>query len=113
MSTKYNLKKILIIRISSIGDVVLTTHLPRLIKNKFPGAIVHLLTNNKVAPLLSNLKTIDKVISIDSNNRDFIRNSIKDFDYDIILDLQKNSISSNLTSEFKGDLRVITFKFRC
>ncbi len=111
MSTKYNLKKILIIRISSIGDVVLSTHLPRLIKNKYPHSIVHLITNNEVAPLLNNLETIDKVISIDSDNRAKIADEVINSDYDVILDLQKNSISASLTEDYKGDLRVIN-KFR-
>ncbi len=111
MSTKYNLKKILIIRISSIGDVVLSTHLPRLIKNKYPDAVVHLVTNNKVAPLLGNLKTIDKVISINSENRDLVTKEILNSDYNVILDLQKNSISANLTAQYKGDLRVVN-KYR-
>lgn len=111
MSTKYNLKKILIIRISSIGDVVLSTHLPRLIKNKYPGAIVHLITNKGIAPLLTKLVTIDKVISIDSENRDSVAKEILESDYDVILDLQKNSISAKLIAEYKGDLRIIN-KFR-
>ncbi|MER3330207.1 MAG: hypothetical protein RIF34_11555, partial [Candidatus Kapaibacterium sp.] len=101
----------MIIRISSIGDVVLSTHLPRLIKNKYPEAIVHLVTNNKVASLLANLKTIDKVLSIDTKNKDQIAKEILISDYDIILDLQKNSISARLTEEYKGDLRIID-KFR-
>ncbi|PKL80577.1 MAG: hypothetical protein CVV25_03480 [Ignavibacteriae bacterium HGW-Ignavibacteriae-4] len=111
MSTKYNLKKILIIRISSIGDVVLSTHLPRLIKNKYPDAIVHLVTNKGIALLLSKLESIDKVISIDSENRDSLANEIIESEYDVILDLQKNSISAKLIAEYKGDLRVIN-KFR-
>ncbi len=107
MSTKYNLKKILIIRISSIGDVVLSTHLPRLIKNKYPEAIVHLVTNKKVAPLLAKLDAIDKVLSIDTQNKDQIAKEILNSGYDVILDLQKNSISTKLTEDYKGDLRVI------
>ena len=107
MSTKYNLKKILIIRLSSIGDVVLSTHLPRLIKNKYPDTIVHLVTNKTVAPLLSKLATIDKVLSIDTKNRNEIAKEIINSDYDVILDLQKNSISAKLIEDYKGDLRII------
>lgn len=111
MSTKYNLKKILIIRISSIGDVVLSSHLPRLIKNKYPSAIVHLATSKAVAPLLAKLGTIDKVITINLENIDNIAKEIILSDYDIILDLQKNSISTKLIAEYRGDLRIID-KFR-
>lgn len=111
MSTKYNLKKILIIRISSIGDVVLSSHLPRLIKNKYPSAIVHLVTNKVVAPLFANLDAIDKVISINLENIDNIAKEIVLSDYDVILDLQKNSISTKLIADYTGDLRIID-KFR-
>ena len=39
------MKKILIIRMSSIGDIVLSTSFLRSVKNKYPNAEIHFLIN--------------------------------------------------------------------
>ncbi len=55
-------KKILIIRLGAIGDVVHTTIIPKAIKNKYPDYEIHYLTQNEIAPILDNNPYIDKVI---------------------------------------------------
>lgn len=110
MSANHNLKKILIIRLSSIGDVVLTSHLPRMINNKFAGkggAEVHFVTSSHIAPLFTNNHHISKVIRYRADVKDRIKQEIENEKYDIVIDLQKNNISSFLISDYKGDLRVI------
>ena len=110
MSANHNLKKILIIRLSSIGDVVLTSHLPRMINNKFAGkggAEVHLVTSSHIAPLFTNNPHISRVIRYRVDVKDDIKLAIDNDNYDIILDLQKNKISSYLLSNYNGDLRII------
>jgi len=114
MSTKYNLKKILIIRLSSIGDVILTSHLPRLLKNKESKTNlveIYLLTSYGIAPLFRNEENYKDILQYDGKNIKELKNTIEDINFDIILDLQKNNISKQLVEGYNGDLRVIN-KFR-
>lgn len=54
-------KKILIIRLGAIGDVVHTTIIPKAIKKAHPDWIVEYLTQSEIAPILENNPYIDKV----------------------------------------------------
>lgn len=55
--------KILIIRFSSIGDIILTTPMVRCLKKRFPKSQIHYLTNQSNTIILENNPYIDKVIS--------------------------------------------------
>jgi len=114
MSTKYNLKKILIIRLSSIGDVILTSHLPRLLKNnKREGESIeiYLITSSHIAPLFKNNPNYKEILEYNGINTEELRKVIKKMNFDVILDLQKNSISGKLVDEYDGDLRIVN-KYR-
>lgn len=114
MTTKHNLKKILIIRLTSIGDVVLTTHLPRLLKNncgEHDSIEITLLTSKSIAPLFTSNNNYTNIIQFDGNNIELLNNEIINFNFDIVLDLQKNSISKQLLSGYDGDLRIVN-KYR-
>ncbi|MFL2982878.1 MAG: glycosyltransferase family 9 protein [Candidatus Neomarinimicrobiota bacterium] len=92
-------QKILVIRFSSIGDIVLSTSPLRTIRLFYPDAQITFLTLEKFAPLLEYHPDIDRLISIKSNMSlkelfDYNR-YIKRNNYDIIYDLH-NSIRSNL-----------------
>ena len=90
-----NIKKILIIRLSSIGDIILTTQVLRLLRKKYPDAVIDFLVQKEYAeilkhnPRVSNVILYDKKISLQENNkqRDKILNNEK---YDLIIDLQNN-----------------------
>lgn len=86
--------KILIVQLYQIGDVVLTTPIPREIKKKYPGAEIHFLTTPLSASVLKYDKNIDKIITInrDKNLLNTLRliNKIRKEKYDYILDFQNN-----------------------
>ena len=77
-------EKVLIIRFSSIGDIVLTSPIIRCIKNQ-KKSVIHFVTKKKYVELIKHNPYIDKVISVESFDYDF--NSHR---YDLVLDLQKN-----------------------
>ena len=81
--------KFLVIRFSSIGDIVLTTPVVRLLKSKFPDSEVHFLTKQKFSFLLSENPNIDKVISYDKNLKTVLK-IIKNENYDHLIDLHNN-----------------------
>ena len=64
-----NFNKILIIRFSSIGDIVLATSPLKTIRKLYPNAMIHFLTLEKFSPLLELQPSIDKVIKLDSKSK--------------------------------------------
>ena len=56
--------KVLLIRFSSIGDIVLTTPILKSIKEKFPNVEVHFLTLNRYSSLIKYNPHIDNVLTL-------------------------------------------------
>lgn len=82
-------KKILIIRFSSIGDVVLTSPVVRCIKRQLPDAKLHFLVKKQYASLLTSNPYIDKIHSFERKAKEIIP-ELKKENFDFIVDLQKN-----------------------
>jgi ADP-heptose:LPS heptosyltransferase len=97
--------KVLFIRYSAIGDIILTTPVARWIKLQL-NAEVHFLTDQKNAKLLTNNIYIDKIIS-SSGSIGKDRSIIADEGYSLIIDLHK-SRRSRLTTLFLS-IPVISF----
>jgi ADP-heptose:LPS heptosyltransferase len=81
--------RILIIRFSSIGDIVLTTPVVRCLKQQLPGAEVHYLTKKQYVTLLSVNPYIDKIWTFDNNFGELLP-ELKKQQFDFIADLHKN-----------------------
>ncbi len=82
--------KILVIRFSSIGDIVLTTPLLRCLKNTPDKEYsVHYATKKKFAAILQNNPYIDKVHILDDSLKNLIK-ELKKENFDYIIDLHKN-----------------------
>ena len=84
--------KILVIRFSSIGDIVLTTPVIRCLKNQISDVEIHVLTKKKFSSLYKTNPYINKVYEYD----DSLKKNIKELkleNYDYIVDLQKNKRS--------------------
>lgn len=82
--------KILIIRFSSIGDIVLTTPVVRCIKQQLPGAEVHFLTKRKFKGVIEHNPYIDKLVCIESYIGE-VASQLRKERYDHIVDLHHNS----------------------
>ena len=80
--------KILVVRFSSIGDIVLTTPVIRLLKKQI-NAEVHFLTFSKYSNLLLGNPYIDKTHTIDENINEIIPELIKE-KFDLLIDLHHN-----------------------
>jgi ADP-heptose:LPS heptosyltransferase len=80
--------KILIIRFSSIGDIVLTTPVVRCLK-KQTGAEVHYLTKKSFEKILLSNPYIDRVLGIEKDVSEVLP-ILKSMHYDYIIDLHKN-----------------------
>lgn len=82
------LKKVLIIRFSSLGDIVLTSLAVRCIK-KQTGAEVHYLTKTSFSDIVSSNPYIDKVWLLNKSLNELLP-SLKKENYDLIVDLHNN-----------------------
>lgn len=89
--------KILIIRFSSIGDIVLTTPVIRCIKQQIKNAEAHYITKKQYATILESNPYIDKIYSIDKNVSE-ISSRLKKENYDFVIDLHHNLRSAQLKS---------------
>ena len=81
--------KFLIIRFSSIGDIVLTTPVIRCLRKKFPDAEIHFLTRNVYRGILSENPYLNKVHTLD-HSFELMLHELKMEDYDHIIDLHHN-----------------------
>ena len=85
--------KILLIRFSSIGDIVLTTPVIRCIKRQMDDDVeLHVLTKDKFASLSHNNPYVDKTFELGNSLREVIK-ELKKEEYDYVVDLQKNGRS--------------------
>ncbi len=88
-------KKILIVRFSSIGDIVITSPIVRAVKKQL-GTEVHFITKTKFKSVVENNPNIDKVLLIDKEITEII-DCLKLERYDLIIDLHKNLRSKRLS----------------
>jgi ADP-heptose:LPS heptosyltransferase len=98
--------KFLIIRFSSIGDIVLTTPVIRCLKQQVPDAEVHYLTKSTFKGILENNPFIDK-FWLWENEKDIV-SFLKKEKFDFVIDLHNNL----RTSILKWKLNVPAFSFK-
>ncbi|MGH1334828.1 MAG: glycosyltransferase family 9 protein [Aureispira sp.] len=84
--------KFLILRFSSIGDLVATSPIPRWLKQQIPNAQVHYLVKRQFASLLTANPHVDKVFVFDKEKHPLekVLVDLKTENYDWVLDLHKN-----------------------
>jgi heptosyltransferase-2 len=81
--------KILVIRFSSMGDIIYTTPVVRCIKKQIPGAEVHFLTKPAFKYIYDNNPYVDKLLLLQSTLSATI-DELKAEKYDHIVDLHNN-----------------------
>lgn len=98
--------KFLIIRFSSIGDIVLTTPVIRCLKQQVPGAEVHFVTKKSFGAILFPNPYIDK-LHLHEDDLPATIEKLKDEHFDYIIDLHHNLRSFRV----KWGLGVKSFSF--
>lgn len=94
--------KFLVIRFSSIGDIVLTTPVFRHIKTQIPNATVHFLTKDKFRNLLEANPYIDKTYVLEKGSMNTLLQELREENYDYVIDLHHNLRTSRVKSALKG-----------
>jgi len=81
--------KILIVRFSSIGDIVLTSSVVRCLKLQLQDAEIHFLTKNAFQSIVASNDHINKVFSINKSINEVLAD-LKVENYDWVIDLHNN-----------------------
>lgn len=100
--------KILVIRFSSIGDIILTTPVLRALKTQLEGEVeTHFLTKKKYEMILEHNPHVDKIHTIERTVQEVLPQLEKEgFDY--IIDLHRNI----RTSVVRRRLKTLSFVFK-
>lgn len=88
--------KILLIRFSSIGDIVLTTPVVRAIHRQYPESEIHFLTKSAFAGLLQPNPYIHQVHGWDDAQAASIMAHLRSLQFDAVLDLHHNLRSARV-----------------
>ena len=94
------MRKILVIRFSSIGDIILTTPVLRCLKTQLPDAEVHLLTKRGFKPIIEANPYLDKIHYYGGNLAKMIP-ELKAEGYDEIIDLHNNARTKRVKNALK------------
>jgi len=100
--------KILIIRFSSLGDIILASPLIRVLRSTYPHAAIDFLAKAEYAGILKSNPHLSSVIELKTGEFDELRllkREIRSRRYDIILDIH-NSLRSRYVRFFSGARRV-------
>jgi ADP-heptose:LPS heptosyltransferase len=88
-------KKILIVRFSSIGDIVLTTPILRCVKQQHADIELHFVTKKSFASVLESNPFIDKLHTFEKDVEELTA-KLKEENFDLIIDLHHNLRSMRL-----------------
>lgn len=91
------MKKILIIRFSSLGDIILSFPLINALKKEYPESEIHYLTKSVYKTILELNPAISKIILFNGQPLGELKSEIKNDGYDLVLDIHKNFRSILLT----------------
>jgi len=104
------LKKILIIRLSSMGDILLTTPLIRSLKKQNPAIQIDFVLKEEFFELVKNNPNLTNIhiYSKQSFEKQILINTLISNNYEIVIDLQHNIRSKEITKS----LHCQTFRFK-
>ena len=107
---------ILVIRLSSIGDIILTTPVLRALKKKYPDAVIHFLTMDAYKDAISGNPDVDRLILFEKRKYPGIAGiyrfsrTLKETPYDLIIDLHAKIRSRLISAFIRG--KVLRYKKR-
>jgi heptosyltransferase-2 len=105
-----NKKKILVIRLSSLGDVVLSTVVFRNIKEKYPDSRVCVLVKEEFVDVFKVNPYLDEIIAFSKEDGLIAKiKQIRKERFDIVIDLHHN-IRSNIITFFSGAKKTTRYK---
>jgi ADP-heptose:LPS heptosyltransferase len=97
-----SINTILIIRLSSLGDILLTTPVIRSLKKKFPNLQIDFILREEYKDLLKFNPYINRLFLFRKSDNDNLINDLKGLHYDLVIDLQNNLRTRKLRNSVKA-----------
>jgi heptosyltransferase-2 len=103
------LNRILIIRLSSLGDILLTTPFIRAIKTQFPNIKIDMLIREEYADVIKLNPYMDRKFLFKNNYKSYsdLIEQLRNNSYELVIDLQNNLRSKKIITS----LKIISVKF--
>ena len=103
-------ERLLVIRFSSLGDIVLTSPVTRALRQRFPQTEIVYATKRCYERLAAQLPGVDRVVCFDEANgvRDFIL-QIRGEHFDLLVDLSAN-LRSHLVAALGGSRNILRYR---
>jgi heptosyltransferase-2 len=98
-----HIEKILVVRLSSLGDIILTTPVIRALKNQFPESEIDFLLRKNFRDVYENNPYINNLFYFEEIGDNFFEQN-----YDWVVDLQNNLRSKKIREKF--DAEIFTYK---
>ncbi len=102
-------KKVLIIRFSSIGDIVLTTPIIRAISKQIPNTEIHYLVKKEHKIVIESNPYLNQIYTYHKKDKDIV-DLLKKEQYDLVIDLHKNLKSKECHN--RGSIKLYRRKFQ-
>jgi len=100
------MKKILIIRLSSLGDVVLTQSATQALRKEYPDAKIHYLTKKVYAPIVDMFNCVDEIHFW--GNKYNILKTLKKLKFDVAIDLHAK-LNTFIIKKFIRAKKTVTY----
>jgi ADP-heptose:LPS heptosyltransferase len=98
------ISKILVIRFSSLGDILLTTPVVRALRKKYPTAQIDFILKRQFADTYLHNPNINRKIVFEKDFSTGLNRELKAASYDLVIDLQNNWRSRSLTKGISSNL---------
>jgi lipopolysaccharide heptosyltransferase II len=102
--------RILIIRLSSLGDIILTLPVIDALRTKYPEATIDFVTKKEYGGLVRRFAAVSNVYELDTKHRralDHLHNELRARHYDHVLDLHNNLRSRKLRNELSNSIHIV------
>ncbi|MCK4856705.1 MAG: glycosyltransferase family 9 protein [candidate division Zixibacteria bacterium] len=97
------MRRILIVRFSSLGDIILTEPVIRALRLKYPQAAISYLTKSKFLSVLELMAGIDQTFGLtDDSEMSELIDRLRREEYDLLIDLHYNIRSQRVRSKLKA-----------
>ena len=106
--------RVLVVRLSSLGDVIHTVPVAAALRRQFPDATIDWIANTNLAELLSLVPSVDRLFTLGSGSYAEVtrwvklRSELRNRQYDVALDVQ-GLMKSGFVAWLSGAKRVIGF----
>lgn len=98
------INNILVIRLSSLGDILLSTPVIRLLKQKYPQAKIDFALKEQYKKSLQFNPHISTLFIYEKDKSKKLNSDLREKRYDLVIDLQNNFRSHNLIRGLKGKI---------